>query len=92
MDNIKYQSGIKNEGSNFTDSKKSEKKSIKKVNKQYELIENLKMEIASELGIMEEIQSNGWQSLSPRVSGKIGGLLSGKLKKMEEEDKGSTNK
>ncbi len=49
--------------------------------KKNDLIEDLKMEIASELGIMQEVENKGWQSLSPRVSGKIGGLLSQRLKK-----------
>jgi len=50
--------------------------------KKNDLIENLKMEIASELGIMQEVENKGWESLSPRVSGRIGGLLSQRLKKM----------
>lgn len=50
--------------------------------KQPDLIEDLKMEIASELGIVDQIKNQGWHSLSPRVSGKIGGKLSQKLKKM----------
>ncbi len=51
--------------------------------KQNTLIDDLKIEIASELGIMEEVEKKGWQSLSPRVSGKIGGLLSQRLRKMK---------
>lgn len=52
--------------------------------KKNNLIEDLKMEIASELGIMQEVERKGWQSLSPRVSGKIGGLLAQRLKKMDK--------
>lgn len=51
--------------------------------KEAELIEGLKMEIASELGLMGQVQSEGWQSLSPRMSGKLGGMLAQKLKKLK---------
>ncbi|RNC29646.1 MAG: hypothetical protein AWM53_00262 [Candidatus Dichloromethanomonas elyunquensis] len=50
--------------------------------KQNSFIDDLKMEIASELGIIDQIEDSGWQSLSPRVSGKIGGKLSQRLRKM----------
>lgn len=50
--------------------------------KQRDFIEEMKMEIASELGIMSQVQNEGWDSLSPRVSGKLGGKLSQRLKKM----------
>lgn len=61
-------------------SKENTKKKTGK--KRNNLIDDLKMEIASELGIVEQIQDSGWQSLSPRVSGKIGGKLAQRLKKM----------
>jgi len=56
-----------------------------KVNNGDELIENLKMEIAAELGIIEQINNEGWASLSPRLSGKIGGILSQRLKKIKNK-------
>ncbi|MGI5900974.1 MAG: small, acid-soluble spore protein, alpha/beta type [Desulfitobacteriia bacterium] len=43
-----------------------------------ELIEELK----KELGIAEEVQKNGWHSISPRVSGKLGGKLAQRLKRL----------
>ena len=52
----------------------------KSKNKQADLIEDLKMEIATELGIMEQINNQGWNSLSPRISGKIGGKIAQRLK------------
>lgn len=52
----------------------------KSKNKQADLIEDLKMEIATELGFMEQINNQGWNSLSPRVSGKIGGKIAQRLK------------
>lgn len=53
-------------------------------NKQADLIEDLKMEIATELGIMEQINNKGWNSLSPRLSGKIGGKIAQRLKNFDK--------
>jgi len=53
------------------------------MNKKNNLIEELKMEIASELGLIEDIREKGWHSLSPRLSGKIGGKLAQRLKKIK---------
>ncbi len=44
--------------------------------------EQLKLEIAKELGLLEKIQNGGWKSLSAKETGRIGGLLSRKKKKM----------
>jgi len=61
--------------------KKNTNQNVRKSkNKQADLIEDLKMEIATELGIMEQINSKGWNSVSPRVSGKIGGKIAQRLK------------
>ncbi len=49
-------------------------------NRHDDLVEGLKMEIASELGIIDQVNDNGWHSLSPRLSGKVGGKLSQRLK------------
>lgn len=57
-------------------------KAKKTKSKKMSLIDDLKMEIASELGIVEQIENEGWDSLSPRVSGQIGGKLSQRLRKM----------
>ena len=37
--------------------------------------DQLKMEIAAELGLMDKIEKTGWKSLTARESGKIGGLM-----------------
>lgn len=42
--------------------------------------EHLKLEIAKELGLLDKILEHGWKSLSPKETGKIGGLLSRKRK------------
>lgn len=40
--------------------------------------EQLKLEIAKELGLLEKIQTEGWKSLSSKETGRIGGLVSRK--------------
>lgn len=42
--------------------------------------EQLKLEIAKELGLLDKIQSGGWKSLSAKETGRIGGILSRKKK------------
>jgi hypothetical protein len=42
--------------------------------------EQLKLEIAKELGLLEKILEGGWKSLSAKETGRIGGLLSRKKK------------
>ena len=36
--------------------------------------DQLKLEIARELGLIEKIEAGGWKSLSPKETGRIGGL------------------
>lgn len=43
----------------------------------------LKYEIAEELGLIEKVKEGGWKSLSPKESGKIGGILSRRKKLMQ---------
>lgn len=43
--------------------------------KRIDPLEPLKMEIAAELGLLEQIHSNGWHSLSAKDAGRIGGLM-----------------
>lgn len=57
------------------------KKARKKRN---DLVEDLKMEIASELGLIEQIKDKGWKFLSPKLLGKIGGKVSKRLKKLKK--------
>ena len=47
--------------------------------------EELKYEIADELGFLDKVMSDGWKSLTSRESGKIGGLIT---KRKREMDKG----
>ncbi len=43
-------------------------------------LEPLKLEIAAELGLSEKVKSSGWDSLSAREAGKIGGVMTQRLK------------
>ncbi len=45
--------------------------------------EKLKYEIAEELGLMPEILSDGWKSLSAKTTGKIGSLVKKAKAKMQ---------
>lgn len=40
-----------------------------------------KYEIAKELGLLDRVLSDGWQSLSAKETGRIGGMLSRQAKK-----------
>lgn len=47
--------------------------------------ETLKLEIAGELGLLDQVLANGWKSLSAKETGRIGGLVSRKKKEMKAE-------
>lgn len=52
--------------------------------------EELKYEIAEELGYIDKIMTTGWESLTARESGRIGGMMTKRnraLKKLGEEKK-----
>jgi len=44
-------------------------------------LERIKLEIAEELGLAEKIRNGGWGELNAVESGKIGGILSSRLKR-----------
>ena len=47
--------------------------------------EQLKYEIAGELGLLDKVMSEGWKSLSAKETGRIGGLMTKKKKEMKEK-------
>lgn len=63
----------------FTISKKKSKK--QKVLTDKDL---LKMEIARELGIWEQVEKEGWDSLSNAVCGRVGGIMSKRLREQKQ--------
>ncbi len=48
--------------------------------------EQLKLEIAEEIGVFDKVMESGWRSLSAKESGKIGGMMA-KRKKMLNKNK-----
>ena len=43
--------------------------------------DRMKYEIAEELGLLEKVQTTGWKSLSAKEAGRIGGMMTARLKK-----------
>jgi len=52
----------------------------KKKSKPLDERDMLKLEIARELGILEQVENEGWDSLSNAICGKVGGLMSKRLR------------
>ena len=44
--------------------------------------EQLKYEIATELGLLDRVMENGWKSLTAKETGKIGGLVTKRKKEL----------
>ena len=47
--------------------------------------EQLKYEIAEELGLLERVLDRGWKSLSAKESGRIGGMMTRRKKQMKAD-------
>ena len=45
--------------------------------------EKIKYEIAEELGLLDKVLEEGWKSLSSKETGRIGGLITKRKRKME---------
>lgn len=48
--------------------------------------EQLKYEIAKELGLFDQVIDHGWKSLSAKETGKIGGIMTKRKKMMKTND------
>ena len=48
--------------------------------------DQLKYEIAEELGLLEQVREHGWKSLSARETGRIGGLMTKKKRERKASD------
>ena len=46
--------------------------------------DQMKMEIARELGVWEQIEQHGWESLSNAACGRIGGIMSKRLRERQQ--------
>lgn len=47
--------------------------------------EQLKFEIAEELGLGEQVIKDGWRSLTSKESGRIGGLMTKRKRQLQKE-------
>ena len=47
--------------------------------------EQLKFEIAHELGLDEKVLQKGWKSLTSKESGRIGGMITGRKRQLKAE-------
>lgn len=52
--------------------------------KKTELNEQLKYEIAEELGLLDKVLEGGWRSLTSKETGKIGGLITKKRRELDK--------
>lgn len=53
--------------------------------KKVDPLEPLKMEIAAELGLSDKVKTGGWDCLSAREAGRIGGYMTQRLKAMRQK-------
>ena len=47
--------------------------------------EQLKYEIAEELGLLNKVMSDGWKSLSAKETGRIGGLMTRRKRELQKQ-------
>lgn len=47
--------------------------------------EQLKYEIAEELGLLDKVMENGWKALSAKETGRIGGLMTKRKKELNKK-------
>lgn len=63
---------------------KYKKKTEKMTPRELEL-EQMKLEIAEELGLGEKVKEKGWQNLTARETGRVGGVMSRRLREVSTE-------
>lgn len=61
---------------------KYKKKQEKMTPRELEL-EKMKYEIADELGLSEMVKDKGWENMTARETGRVGGVMSRRLRKEE---------
>jgi len=47
--------------------------------------DDMKYEVAKELGLLDKVRKLGWKSLSSKETGRIGGIVTGRKKKKQPE-------
>lgn len=63
----------------------TEKKITREDIAQMEGQERMKYEIAEELGILDQVLESGWRSLSAKETGRVGGIMTSRRKKHQED-------
>lgn len=48
--------------------------------------QKMKLEIAEELGLLDKVQEGGWKSLSPKETGRIGGLMTKRKRELKNKE------
>ncbi|MHC1750054.1 MAG: small, acid-soluble spore protein, alpha/beta type [Cellulosilyticaceae bacterium] len=48
--------------------------------------DKMKLEIAEELGLLEQVQESGWKSLSAKETGRIGGLMTKRKREIKAKE------
>lgn len=61
--------------------KKQEKKELENMTAK----DKLKYEIAEELGLLERVRKDGWKSLSAKETGRIGGIMTRRMRGGEKK-------
>lgn len=57
------------------------KKKPEKMTPEELALEKMKMEIAEEIGLGDKIREVGWENLTARETGRVGGIMARRLKK-----------
>lgn len=47
--------------------------------------EKIKLEVITELGLIDKVKANGWKSLSAKETGRIGGLITKRKKLLQAQ-------
>ncbi|MGL4345216.1 MAG: small, acid-soluble spore protein, alpha/beta type [Cellulosilyticaceae bacterium] len=47
--------------------------------------DKMKLEIAEELGLLEKVQDGGWKNLTPKETGRIGGLMTKRKREIKKQ-------
>lgn len=48
--------------------------------------EELKLEIAEELGLLDKVERCGWKALTAKETGRIGGLMTRRFREMQQKE------
>ncbi|AZR73209.1 spore protein [Anoxybacter fermentans] len=52
----------------------------------------IKLEVAHEIGLADKIRKYGWSGLSAKEAGRLGGLITQRIRKMKKEEEKAKQK